>query len=141
VRVAKLTEVRKIEVVEGEKPEISSEYDVQVKVKAVGICGTDLHIFNEGRADVILPRVMGHELSGEVTAVGTEVGRTFEELAEIISRVERKDHVGVCLDTCHVYDAGYDVVGWLDDVLGEFDRVLGLSRLRAIHSQFSLDLS
>ena len=52
MRVAKLTEVRKIEVVEGEKPEISSEYDVQVKVKAVGICGTDLHIFNEGRADV-----------------------------------------------------------------------------------------
>lgn len=46
MRVAKLTEVRKIEVVEGEKPEISSEYDVQVKVKAVGICGTDLHIFN-----------------------------------------------------------------------------------------------
>ena len=75
MRVAKLTEVRKIEVVEGEKPEISSEYDVQVKVKAVGICGTDLHIFNEGRADVILPRVMGHELSGEVTAVGEKVDR------------------------------------------------------------------
>lgn len=75
MRVGKLTEVRKIEVVEGEKPEISSEYDVQVKVKAVGICGTDLHIFNEGRADVILPRVMGHELSGEVTAVGEKVER------------------------------------------------------------------
>ena len=47
--------------------------------------------------------------------------------------MELKEKMGVCLDTCHVYDAGYDVVGRLDDVLGEFDRVLGLSRLRAIH--------
>ena len=70
MRIAKLTEVKKIEVTEGAKPEIKNEYDVQVQVKAVGICGTDLHIFNEGRADVTLPRVMGHELSGEVTAVG-----------------------------------------------------------------------
>ena len=64
---------------------------------------------------------------------GTEVGRSFEEIAEIINRVELKDHMGVCLDTCHVYDAGYDIVNDLDGVLEEFDRVIGLDRLRAIH--------
>ena len=64
---------------------------------------------------------------------GTEVGRTFEELAEIISRVERKDHVGVCLDTCHVYDGGYDIVNDLDGVLKRFDQIVGLEKLKAVH--------
>lgn len=63
---------------------------------------------------------------------GTEVGRSFEELRGIIERVELQDHVGVCLDTCHVWDAGYDLAR-LDDVLEQFDRVLGIERLRAIH--------
>lgn len=64
---------------------------------------------------------------------GTEVGRSFDELAAIIERVELADHVGVCLDTCHVWDGGYDVRDELDAVLEEFDRVLGLDRLRAVH--------
>ena len=64
---------------------------------------------------------------------GTEVGRTFEEIAEIISRVELNEKMGVCLDTCHVYDAGYDIVNDLDGVLEEFDRIIGLDRLNAIH--------
>ena len=64
---------------------------------------------------------------------GTEVGRSFEEIAEIISRVELKDHMGVCLDTCHVYDAGYDIVNDLDGVLNKFDEIIGLDRLKAIH--------
>ena len=64
---------------------------------------------------------------------GTEIGRSFEEIAEIISRVELKDKMGVCLDTCHVYDAGYDIVNDLDGVLDEFDRIIGLDRLHAIH--------
>lgn len=64
---------------------------------------------------------------------GTEVGRSFEEIAEIINRVELKDHMGVCLDTCHVYDAGYDIVNNLDEVLEDFDRIIGLDRLKAIH--------
>ena len=64
---------------------------------------------------------------------GTEVGRTFEEIAEIISRVELKEKMGVRLDTCHVYDAGYDIVNDLDGVLEEFDRIIGLDRLHAIH--------
>lgn len=64
---------------------------------------------------------------------GTEVGGRFEELAAIIERVELPDHVGVCLDTCHVWDAGYDIANDLDGVLEHFDRTLGLHRLRAIH--------
>ncbi len=64
---------------------------------------------------------------------GTEVGRTFEELAAIIDRVELSDRLGVCLDTCHVHDGGYDIVNDLDGVLDEFDRVVGIERLRAVH--------
>ena len=64
---------------------------------------------------------------------GTEIGRSFEEIAEIISKVELKEHLGVCLDTCHVYDAGYDIVNDLDNVIEEFDRIIGLDRLCAIH--------
>lgn len=64
---------------------------------------------------------------------GSEIGGTFEELREILDRVELSDHMGVCLDTCHVWDGGYDIVGHLDEVLGEFDRVIGLNRLKAVH--------
>lgn len=66
---------------------------------------------------------------------GSEVGGTFEELARILEQAGSPgaDRVGVCLDTCHVYDAGYDIAGDLDGVLGEFDRILGLERLKAVH--------
>lgn len=64
---------------------------------------------------------------------GTEVGGRFEELRAILDRVELGEKMGVCLDTCHVSDAGYDLIGDLDGVLTEFDRVIGLSRLKAIH--------
>lgn len=64
---------------------------------------------------------------------GSEVGSRFEELRAIIDRTERQDHIGVCMDTCHVNDGGYDIVNHLDDVLEEFDRIIGLERLRAIH--------
>lgn len=64
---------------------------------------------------------------------GSEVGRSFEELRQIIDRTEMEEHIGVCLDTCHVNDGGYDIVNHLDDVLEEFDRVVGLKRLRAVH--------
>ena len=64
---------------------------------------------------------------------GSEVGGKFEELREIIVRVELKDKMGVCLDTCHVNDAGYDVVNDLDGVLTQFDKIIGLDRLKAIH--------
>ena len=64
---------------------------------------------------------------------GSEVGGRFEELREILDRVERKEKMGVCLDTCHVSDAGYDIIGNLDGVMTEFDRVVGLERLKAVH--------
>lgn len=64
---------------------------------------------------------------------GSEIGRSFEELKTIIDGVELDEKLGVCLDTCHVYDAGYDIVNDLDGVLDEFDAVLGLDRLKAIH--------
>ena len=64
---------------------------------------------------------------------GSEVGGSFESLRAILDRVELGEKVGVCLDTCHVWDAGYDIAADLDGVLAEFDRVLGLDRLRAVH--------
>lgn len=64
---------------------------------------------------------------------GSEVGRTFEELRQILDRVECADRMGVCLDTCHVWDGGYDIVGGLDGVLRKFDEIIGLDRLLAVH--------
>ena len=69
---------------------------------------------------------------------GTEVGSHFEELREILDRVTLSDLMGVCLDTCHVFDAGYDIVNDLDGVLTEFDRVIGLNRLKAVHINDSI---
>lgn len=63
----------------------------------------------------------------------TEIGKSFEELQSIIERVELSDKIGVCLDTCHVFDAGYDIVNDLDGVLEHFDKIIGINRLRALH--------
>ena len=70
---------------------------------------------------------------------GTEIGGRFKELRAILDRVELQDHMGVCLDTCHVNDGGYDIVNNLDGVLEEFDRVIGLDKLKAIHINDSLN--
>ena len=64
---------------------------------------------------------------------GSEIGGRFEELRSIIDKVKLKDKIGVCLDTCHVHDAGYDIAGSLDEVLREFDDIIGLEYLKAIH--------
>lgn len=86
----------------------------------------------------ILNKVIKEEQSTTVlletmAGKGTEIGRSFEELRQIIDKVEIKSHVGVCLDTCHVHDAGYDIVNELDKVLKEFDSIIGLDRLKALH--------
>lgn len=86
----------------------------------------------------LLNRVLTPDLSTTVlletmSGKGSEVGRSFEELRAIMDRVELSEKLGVCLDTCHVYDAGYDIVQDLDGVLDEFDRIIGLDRLFAIH--------
>lgn len=70
---------------------------------------------------------------------GSEVGSRFEELAAIIERVDLKDKIGVCMDTCHVSDAGYDIINDLDGVLEEFDRIVGLDKLYAMHINDSLN--
>lgn len=70
---------------------------------------------------------------------GSEVGRNFEELRAILDKVELQEKMGVCLDTCHVWDGGYDIVNDLDGVLDEFDRVIGLERLKAIHLNDSMN--
>lgn len=70
---------------------------------------------------------------------GTEVGRSFEELRRIIDKVELSDKMGVCLDTCHIWDGGYDIVDHLEDVIREFDSVIGLDRLKAVHLNDSMN--
>lgn len=70
---------------------------------------------------------------------GSEVGRTFDELRAIIDKVELDEKLGVCLDTCHIWDGGYDIVNDLDGVLEEFDKVIGLDRLKAVHFNDSMN--
>ena len=84
----------------------------------------DLAMTREQATTVLLETMAGK---------GTEVGGRFSELRDVIDRCKLPEKLGVCLDTCHVHDAGYDIVSHFEDVLAEFDRVLGLSRLRAIH--------
>lgn len=91
-----------------------------------------------------LNQVLGKEqhtvvLLETMAGKGSEMGRSFGELAAILSQVECADHLGICLDTCHVWDAGYDIVENLEGVLEEFDKVLGLGRLKAIHLNDSMN--
>ena len=94
-------------------------------------------------ADALNQSLLPHQtttlLLETMAGKGSEIGGTFEELAAIIAQVELESQVGVCLDTCHVWDAGYDIVGDLDGVLEEFDRVIGLDRLHAIHLNDSMN--
>ncbi len=82
---------------------------------------------------VLKPEQTTKVLLETMAGKGTEIGRSFEEIRQIIDKVELKEHLGVCLDTCHVYDAGYDIVNDLDNVLKKFDDIIGLHRLCAIH--------
>ena len=82
---------------------------------------------------VLTPQLTTTVLLETMAGKGSEVGSKFEELREIIDRVELSEKLGVCLDTCHVYDAGYDIVNDLDGILEKFDSVIGLDRLKAIH--------
>ena len=83
--------------------------------------------------EVYTPELPTTVLLETMAGKGSEVGRSFGELRAIMDAAKAGDRLGVCLDTCHVYDAGYDIVGDLDGVLEEFDREIGLDRLRAIH--------
>lgn len=88
---------------------------------------------------VLYPEMQTTVLLETMAGKGTEMGSSFQELRAILDRVALSDRVGVCLDTCHVSDAGYDIIGDLDGVLEEFDRVVGLDRLRALHLNDSMN--
>ena len=93
----------------------------------------------EGLNAILTPEQSTTVLLETMAGKGSEVGGLFEELREILDRVELTGKMGVCLDTCHVSDAGYDIIHDLDGVLTEFDRVIGLDRLRAVHLNDSLN--
>lgn len=82
---------------------------------------------------ILKPEMTTTVLLETMAGKGSEVGSRFEEIKAIIDKVELSDKLGVCLDTCHVFDAGYDVVNNLEGVLDEFDKVIGIDRLKAIH--------
>ncbi|MBR3704752.1 MAG: deoxyribonuclease IV [Oscillospiraceae bacterium] len=88
---------------------------------------------------VLRPELKTVVLLETMTGKGSEIGGKFEELREIIDRVDCKERIGVCLDTCHVWDGGYDVVNDLDGVVTEFDKVIGLDYLKAIHVNDSMN--
>ena len=89
------------------------------------ICETLNQVITPGQSTTVLLETMAGK--------GSEVGSRFEELAEIISGVIHNEKMGVCLDTCHINDGGYDVVNSLDEILEDFDRIIGLDRLKALH--------
>lgn len=88
---------------------------------------------------VLYPEMHTMVLLETMAGKGTEIGRSFEELREIMNRVELSEKVGVCMDSCHMWDAGYDIVEDLDGVLKEFDSVIGLEKLKAFHLNDSLN--
>ncbi len=92
-------------------------------------------ILNEVLTEEQSTTVLLETMSGK----GSEVGRNFQELRQIIDQVELKEKLGVCLDTCHVWDGGYDIVNDLDGVFAEFDQIIGLDRLKAIHLNDSMN--
>ncbi|NBH82794.1 deoxyribonuclease IV [bacterium C-53] len=89
--------------------------------------------------EILRPEQKTTVLLETMAGKGSEVGRTFEEIRAILDRVELSGHMGVCLDTCHIWDGGYDIVTNLDAVLQEFDNVIGMERLKAVHLNDSLN--
>ena len=99
---------------------------------------TGIALIADGLNAILRPNQATTVLLETMAGKGSEVGGRFEELRAILDRVELSGKVGVCLDTCHVFSAGYDIVNDLDGVLSEFERVLGLSTLRAVHFNDSM---
>ena len=100
---------------------------------------TGIALIAETLNRILTPQQTTTVLLETMAGKGSEVGGRFEELRAIIDRVELKDKVGICLDTCHVHDGGYDIVNDLEGVLSEFDRIIGLERLKAIHINDSMN--
>lgn len=95
----------------------------QIGIELIADCLNSI-MWEEQQTTVLLETMSGK---------GTEVGKTFEEIRAIIDKIKLQDKIGVCLDTCHIWDGGYDIVNHLDDVIEEFDKIIGLDKLKAIH--------
>jgi deoxyribonuclease-4 len=93
----------------------------------------------EALDEAMFPEMKTTVLLESMAGKGSEVGSKFEELKEIIDKVKYPEHLGVCLDTCHIWDGGYDIGKSIDDVLDEFDRVVGLEKLKAVHLNDSMN--
>ncbi len=89
--------------------------------------------------EIIKPEQTTKVLLETMAGKGSEIGRNFEEIKNIMNKVKLKDHIGVCLDTCHIFDGGYDIVNELDKVVEEFDKIIGLDKLYAIHLNDSMN--
>ena len=100
--------------------------------------GTDyiVQMLNE----IIKPEQTTRVLLETMAGKGSEIGRNFQEIKNIMDRVIVKEHIGVCLDTCHIFDGGYDIVNRLDEVIEEFDKIIGLENLYAIHLNDSMNI-
>lgn len=98
-----------------------------------------IKLISEALNNVLKPQQSTTVLLETMAGKGSEVGRSFEEIRQIIDNVQLSEKLGICLDTCHIWDGGYDIVGNLDGVLEEFDRVIGLERLKAVHLNDSLN--
>lgn len=96
-------------------------------------------VITEVLNDLLTPEMTTTVLLETMAGKGSEIGRDFQEIRRILDGVKLKDKMGVCLDTCHVWDGGYDIVTRLDEVLAEFDEVIGLSYLKAIHINDSMN--
>lgn len=89
--------------------------------------------------EIIKPEQTTKVLLETMAGKGSEIGKKFEEIENIIDKIKLKDHIGVCLDTCHIFDGGYDIVNRLDEVVEEFDKIIGLDKLYAIHLNDSMN--
>ncbi len=89
--------------------------------------------------EIIKPEQTTKVLLETMAGKGSEIGRNFEEIKNIMNKIKLKDHIGVCLDTCHIFDGGYDIVNELDKVIEEFDKIIGLDKLYAIHLNDSMN--
>ncbi len=100
---------------------------------------TGIDLISDALNQILFPNQSTIVLLETMAGKGSEIGGSFQELRRIIDGVELQEKLGICLDTCHVSDGGYDIAGRLDQVLEEFDHVIGLSRLKAVHLNDSLN--
>lgn len=100
---------------------------------------TGIEMIAEALNDILTPEQSTIVLLETMAGKGSEIGRSFDELRAILDKVELKEKIGVCFDTCHVWDGGYDIVNHLDEVLEEFDKIIGLDLLYAVHFNDSMN--